>query len=231
MRRIVAFLLTVLVLSAPFCAGADYPVLKYYVNDQAGALQDYEEFGIEELCISVYEQKGAEMVVLIVNNTQPDDINLFATRTFQQNQLGEKGEDNGLLLVISTDEKLWRIEVGYGLEGVLPDSLVGNMSETYLVPPMSYGDYYTGIYDVINNIGGEILENYVGEPPKNPYPISFIPLTFWQLVIVIVIMVFLTVITKGRIFFFLPYLIGKGGGGRSGGGGRTGGGGAGGRWK
>ena len=222
--------LTVLVILSPLATAQEYPELEDYVTDLAHALYDFEEEDIGNLCDTVYWECGAEIAVLVVNTTYPSDINTYATRTFQDNGLGQGGKDNGLLILVVTDTSEWRVEVGYGLESVLPDALVGNYSETYLEPPMAYGDYSTGIYDLVNNLGGEILENYEGEPPKNPYPISFIPLTFWQLVIVVTIMVFLIVITKGRIFFFLPYLIGKGGG-KNWGGGRSGGGGAGGRWK
>jgi uncharacterized protein len=231
MLRGACLLLAAVFVLAPLAGAQDYPDLDYYVTDLADALYDFEEQDIGQLCEYVYYQTGAEMAVLVVNTTYPDEINLFATRTFQQNGLGQKGEDNGLLIVVATDEKLWRVEVGYGLEGYLPDALVGNYSETYLVPPMEYGDYGAGLYDLVNNLGGVILEDYVGEPVKDPYPISFIPLTFWQLVLAIVVMVALTIVTKGRIIFWLPFLLSGGKGGRNWGGGRTGGGGAGGKWR
>jgi len=184
---------------------------------------------IEQLCMYVYDNTGAEIAVLVVNSTHPDDILTYAYNTFQQNGLGQEGEDNGLLIVLATDTNEWRVEVGYGLEGVLPDAKVGSFADEFLVPQIELGDYSTGIYDLVNNLGGVILEDYVGEPVKSPYPISFIPLTFWQLVIVVGIILALTVITKGRILYFIPYLIGKRGG-KIGGGGRSGGGGAGGKW-
>jgi uncharacterized protein len=220
-----------LVLASSLAVALEYPELDSYVTDLADALYDFEEEDIGRLCDYVYYQTGAEIAVLVVNTTYPDEINLYATRTFQQNGLGEKGEDNGLLIVVATDEKLWRVEVGYGLEGYLPDALVGNYSETYLVPRMQYGDYGKGLYDLVNNLGGIILEDYVGEPVKDPYPISFIPLTFWELVIVVVVIGFLTVVTKGRIILWLPLLLSGGRGGKRWGGGRTGGGGAGGKWR
>ncbi len=225
-----AIFLTVLVILSPFAAAQEYPELEDYVTDLAHALDDFEEKDIADLCDTVYWECGAEIAVLVVNTTYPSDINTYATRTFQDNGLGQEGKDNGLLILVVTDTSEWRVEVGYGLEAVLPDARVANFTETYLVPCMEEDLYGTGICDLVNNMGGAIQEEYDGEPPKDPHPIPFIPLTFWQLVIVVVIIAFLTVITRGRIFFFLPYLIGKGGG-KNWGGGRTGGGGAGGRWK
>lgn len=226
LRSATVLMLAAMLFMAPLAACADYPVLEYYVTDQAGVL--YGVSDIEQLCAYVYEISGVQMAVLIVNTTLPDDINLFSTKTFQQNGLGQEGKDNGLLLVIATDENLWRIEVGYGLEGVLPDSLVGAIADTYLVPEIElYGDYYTGIYNTLDALGYEILENYEGEPPKSKYPVSFIPLTWGQWFIVIGIMAFLAIVTKGRIFLFIPWIFGRG---KIGGGGRSGGGGAGGKW-
>jgi uncharacterized protein len=231
LRGTFILLVAALVFASPFATAQDYPELDSYVTDLADALYSFEEEDIGRLCESVYLQTGAEMAVLVVNATYPDEISLFATRTFQQNGLGQKGEDNGLLIVVATDDGEWRVEVGYGLEGYLPDALVGNYSETYLVPPMQYGDYGTGLYDLVNNLGGIILEDYVGEPVKDPYPISFIPLTFWQLVVVGAVFVFLTVATKGRIILWIPFIFSGGRGGKNWGGGRTGGGGAGGKWR
>lgn len=228
LKGVVALLAAVLLTAAPLCSGQEYPTLEYYVTDETGVL--YGGYDIEELCMYVYDNTGAEMAVLVVNTTQPYDIFTFTYETFQQNGLGQEGEDNGLLLVLSTDENLWRVEVGYGLHGILPDSRVGTLGRELLEPQIEAGDYYTGVYDFVNNLGGIILDEYDGEPPEDPYPIGFIPLTFWQLVIVAGIVIFLTVITRGRILFFLPYLIGKGGG-KNWGGGKSGGGGAGGRWK
>ncbi len=227
LRRVIVIVLAAMVFIAPLGSCEEYPVLEYYVTDYAGVLYGISD--IENLCMYVYDQTGAQMAVLIVNTTQPDDINTFATKTFQQNELGQEGKDNGLLLVIATDENLWRIEVGYGLEGILPDSLVGSIADEYLVPEIElYGDYYTGVYNTLDVLGTQILVNYEdAEPPKDPYPISFIPLTWTQWFIVIGIMVALAILTKGRIFLFIPWIFS---GGKIGGGGRSGGGGAGGKW-
>lgn len=216
----------------PISVADQYPDLEYYVTDHANVLTLEEELSIEELCIIVYDICGAEMAILIVNTTQPEDINIFSTRTFQQNGLGQEGKDNGLLLLITTDDRLWRIEVGYGLEGALPDAKVGYIATTYLVPYLEQGDYYTGLYGTVDYLGGEIVANYDGTHPTNnsPYPISWIPLTFWQLLLIVAIIIGLAILTRGHILLLFLLFIGRGRGGKRWGGGRTGGGGAGGKW-
>lgn len=224
-----AFLLPLVSLGA----AAEYPTLVYYVTDQMDVLASYEEYDIEDICVEVYERTGAEIVVLIVNTTFPDGIDIFAVETFERNGLGQEGKDDGLLILVSVAESAWRIEVGYGLEGILPDSKVGDIGTTYLSPNLTVGDYYSGLYGTVYAVGIEIVNNYEGTPQesKSPYPIPWIPLKTWQLVLVIGVVAGLAIITRGRVF--LPLLLffrNRGGGGKSWGGGRSGGGGARGKW-
>ncbi|NIP37021.1 MAG: YgcG family protein, partial [Thermoplasmata archaeon] len=69
-------------------------------------------------------------------------------------------KDDGVLVMLATDDREWRIEVGYGLEGVLPDILVNQIAEKYLVPDLERGDYYTGLLYTVAFLGREILDNY-----------------------------------------------------------------------
>jgi len=226
--------LTVLMAAAsPSVAAEDgYPTLRYWVTDQANVLLHAEELDIEALCVEVYEKRGAEIAVLTVNTTAPDDMSMFALRTFEKNALGQEGKDDGLLVVVATDDRTWRIEVGYGLEGVLPDALVGSIADKYLVPDLQRGDYYNGLLYTVAFLGREILDNYEeGKPQKDggdPYPIPWLPLTWGQLVLVIVLFIAIAVITGGRGIWLGGVLGGSSG--RRWGGGRSGGGGAQGRW-
>ena len=234
-------LAAVILVLSPAMAVAGYPKLEYYVTDRAGVLLLSEVQDIEDLCVEVYSKRGAEMAILIVNTTAPDDIVTYGVKTFEANALGQKGKDNGLLMVIATDTRQWRVEVGYGLEGVLPDALVGHIADTYLVPYLNLSDFYDGILYTTAFLGQEIITNYTaGSPPKQAdagrdYPISWLPCTAWQLVVIVIVFVGLVGVTRGRILWWLPLLLGGGrggggGGGRSWGGGRSGGGGAGGKY-
>ena len=229
MRRLLSVLLFFFMMQP---AMAQYPELRYYVTDQVGVLLTDEIYDIESVCSEIYKRTGAEMAILIVNDTQPDGIDLFAVRTFEATGLGQEGKDNGLLILISFSESLWRVEVGYGLEGVLSDARVNRLAMEGFVPYLNSSMYYEGIYNLTLAIGQIIVDEYEGEPPKvkEPwYPIPCLPLLWWQLLIVVVIFVAVSVLTKGRVFLF-PFWIfgGRGGGGF--GGGRSGGGGARGRF-
>jgi uncharacterized protein len=211
-----------------------YPELEHYVTDKSGVLTLGEVLDIELLCVEVWEAKGAEFAILVVNSTQPDGIDLYTLKTFEDNGLGQKGKDNGLLIVLATDEQDWRIEVGYGLEGALPDSKVGAIADDHMEPFLAQGDYYSGLLYTTAFLGREVLDNYdEGKPPKDkdrsPYPIPWLPLTSWQLIITGVVFVGIMLLTGGRAMIWIGSLM-YGKGGRKWGGGRSGGGGARGRW-
>lgn len=223
----------ILAQAAPaFADDEDYPTLRFWVSDLANVLLLEEEIDIEALCLEVYEKRGAEMAVLTVNTTAPDDISNFALRTFEKNQLGQEGRDDGVLVMLATEDRSWRVEVGYGLEGVLPDSLVGSLADKYMVPDLERGDYYSALLYMVAFLGREILDHYEeGKPHKDdgsPYPISWLPLTWGQLILVVVVFVAVAAITGGRGLWIGGLFSGSGG--RRWGGGRSGGGGARGRW-
>jgi len=227
-----ASILLVAAVSPALAADDDYPSLKFWVTDNANVLLSVEELEIEALCIEAHEKKGVEIAVLTVNTTAPDEISMFAVKTFEKNELGQEGKDDGVLVMVATDDRSWRIEVGYGLEGVLPDIKVAQIAEDYMVPDLATGDYYNALLYTVAFLGREILDNYhEGKPTKDdgsPYPISWIPLTWGQLILVVVIFIAIAVITGGR-GLWLGGLFG-GSGGRNWGGGRSGGGGARGRF-
>jgi uncharacterized protein len=210
----------------------EYPTLRYWVTDDAGVLLTGEELEIEALCLEVFNEKGAEIAVLTVNTTAPDEISMFAVRTFEKNALGQEGKDDGVLVMVATDDREWRVEVGYGLEGVLPDILVNQIAEKYLVPDLERGDYYNGLLYFVAFLGREILDNYEeGEKPDDdgdPYPISWLPLTWGQLILVVVVFIVIALLTGGRGLWLGSLFYGSGG--RRWGGGRSGGGGARGRF-
>jgi uncharacterized protein len=228
MRRTLLRLGVVLVLLAPVAGvvqAQDIPTVYLYVNDLASphALLGAEARDIEDICFQLDLETTAEIAVLIVNTTQPLGINLFAVRTFEANGIGKEGLDNGVLIVISTDERAWRIEVGYGLQGVLPAGFVGRVGTDNITPYLAAGDYYGGLYEGTVEVGQRILDRY--EPPTGERPTPDLIVVNWRAVAIGVgIFILLSVITKGKILFWFGNIFMRGGfgGGRSGGGGARG---------
>jgi uncharacterized protein len=208
------------------------PKLDYYATDLAGALSEDDRYWIGEICYEVDVNSSCEMAVVVVNTTQPYDINYFALRTFQFNQIGKAGKDNGALVVLATDDNAWRIEVGYGLEGILTDVRVKHLAQEFLEPNMTAGSYGDGLFELTAAMGDILEAEYQGDRPGTPaFQIFGVSLSWLDMAIVAVIVIMISVITRGRVLYpiiwILSLLGGRGGGGF--GGGRSGGGGASGR--
>ena len=188
-----------------------------YVNDLTTppTLLRSEVDDITSICYQVDNLTSAEVAILIVNSTQPLGISQFAVKTFQSNGIGKAGRDNGVLIVVSTNERQWRIEVGYGLEGVLNDAKVGSIGRSTIEPAFASGDLYGGIYNATVQVGQEIVDHYDGQG-KNPSLFTW----NWKGIAITIAIFLLTggsVISVRGIYRRSGY-----GGGRSGGGGAEG---------
>jgi len=107
------------------------------------------------------EQKTtAQMVVLTINSLEGEAIEDFSIKIAHEKwRLGQKGKDNGVLFLVALQDREYRIEVGYGLEDVIPDSLAGSIGRSYLVPYFRKGDYSTGISTAALAIINEIASH------------------------------------------------------------------------
>ncbi len=117
-----------------------------HVVDLAGIIDANMEDGLNRYLLELEQKTTAQMVVLTVKGLEGEDI--FDASLYIANdkwKLGQKGKDNGVLLMISLNDRKYWTQVGYGLEGALPDSLTGSIGRQYLVPYFKKGDYSTGI--------------------------------------------------------------------------------------
>ena len=103
------------------------PILDRWVVDEADILSSETENLLSGLFESVEKQTSAEMAVVAVKSLEGEDIGSYAL-SLAHNKLGKKDKDNGLLILISLDDRKYRIEVGYGLEGILNDAKVGRIA-------------------------------------------------------------------------------------------------------
>lgn len=207
------------------------PTVAPYVDDRAGVLDYSDYLDLDEFCFEVELNNSCEIALLIVNTTQPVGINDYAIKTFEKNGFGQQGKDNGVLVVYSADEKAWRVVTGAGVSDILNGARLTELSALYLEPDLNSGDYSNGIKLFIYAIGLDLVDNYHSEGNvDNGYPISFLLLSWWQIGLIVALVVILTIATKGRILSWIVWiflaLFGRSGGGGKWGGGRTGGGGA-----
>lgn len=117
-----------------------------YVVDLAGIIDDDVELRLNGYLQELEQKTTAQVVVLTFQSLDGEDIEGFSLRTAEKWKLGQKGKDNGVLMTVSLKDRKYRFEIGYGLEGILPGSLVGSIGRKYIVPYFRKGDYSTGIY-------------------------------------------------------------------------------------
>ncbi|MBI4535055.1 MAG: TPM domain-containing protein, partial [Ignavibacteriae bacterium] len=121
------------------------PQLKKRVTDLTGTLTEVQLATLEEKLSAFDRSTSTQIVVLILPTLGGESIEDFSLRVAETNRIGRKGKDNGVLLLVALEEKQIRIEVGYGLEGVLPDALAGNIIRNGIALNFSKGDFYAGI--------------------------------------------------------------------------------------
>ena len=131
-----------------------------YVMDLAGIVDDSAEKRINGLLQELEQKTTAQFVILTIKRLEGEPIEAASVSIAHEKwKLGQKGKDNGVLLLIALEDRKYRIEVGYGLEGVLPDSYVGSVGREYLAPYFKKGDTSTGIYAVAAVISQKIAED------------------------------------------------------------------------
>lgn len=147
---IVSFILALLLLASYFSpASAATPeppaAPSDYVVDLAGIINDSAEAKLNGYLRELEQKTTAQVVILTIESLDGEDIEGFSLRMAEQWKLGQKGKDNGVLIAVALKDRRYRFEVGYGLEAVLPDSMVGSIGRTYLVPHFRKGDYGGGV--------------------------------------------------------------------------------------
>lgn len=198
--------------------------------------------------LEAYESETKHQLIVYIGKTTGDaPIEDWAVRAFEKWKVGRKGIDDGLVLFIMADDRKLRIEVGYGLEGQVPDVTAFRIINEVIVPKIRGGDpsgaVVSGMDAVIRVIGGEALP---AERPANQRRQSSPGINFLVTVIIIVVFIFFITHPSLAVYLLLNMLSGSrgggggwssggggwssGGGGFSGGGGRSGGGGASGSW-
>jgi len=167
-------LLAAWVLLAASFAVADVavPPLKSRVTDLTGTLSAQQQAMIEQNLATFEQRTGSQIAVLIVPTTQPETIEQYAVRVEESWKLGRKGVDDGVLLVMAKEDRQLRIEVGYGLEGVLPDAIAKRIIAEDMTPHFKQGDFYGGISAGLARLVGVIDGEGLPSPPARRQPVG-----------------------------------------------------------
>ncbi|KSU83836.1 uncharacterized protein GA0061096_3158 [Fictibacillus enclensis] len=207
-----------------------------YVQDHAGVLSPQEKSKLLSQGRQLEDQTSAQLAVLTVKSIGDTPIETYANDAFRKFGLGTKEADNGVLLVLALSQKKIRVEVGYGLEGAIPDGKAGRILDENAVPYLKQGKNDEAITHTYQALVKEIQKEYKGQdaPPSRTEEKKKDPFS-WFYIIIIVAIIFLDIkFFNGFLTYMILSMLSRGGGGgggrRGGGGGSSGGGGAGRGW-
>lgn len=255
------FLIAFLLVAATAIAALEVPPAPtQWVTDQAGILGGTEEDLLNRKLSDFEQSSGAQLIVYTLPSAQGDPVEDFSIRAVEKWKVGQKKYDNGLVIFVFLEEKLVRVEVGYGLEGSVTDAFASRVIREYIGPRFAAGDYGGGLNAGVDALIAKIRGGEAPVPPLQPrgagqggqQPAGDIPLPVIIIILFVIFFVILPMFSRRRSgcsgcifpFFFPGGGItmggggfgggfgggGFGGGGFSGGGGSFGGGGATGGW-
>lgn len=235
-------LLLAVVVPATALAQLEVPTLTTYLTDEAGVIDGGSRDKIEQLLQSYDQSTSNQFVVLVVNSLEGESIEDYSIRVAEKNKIGRSGDDNGLLFVVAVQDRKMRFEVGYGLEPVLTDAMTSTIIREVIAPEFRNGNFAQGIYSgmqaAIQAASGEFKASEAQSRDDEKSGVGGIV----KVIVFLIILFFLFKGRRGRgsgIWFIGgPGGFGGGGGGFggggfsgfSGGGGSFGGGGSSGSW-
>lgn len=201
-------------------AQAERPIPKPQglVNDFANIIPESYRQRINAISQTLLNKTGIPIVVVTLPDIGGADYNDYANRLYSAWGIGKKGEDKGVLIFVTVKERKMRIETGYGVEGILPDGLVGEIRDQYMIPYLKRNQFGEGLLAgtgavaqvIARDAGIELTGGGPAKPPKKKRGslLTFLPILF-------IIMIFGAMSRRrgGSWLFFLPLLFGLGGGG------------------
>jgi uncharacterized protein len=146
------------------------PKLTSRITDLTGTLTAEQQNALEQKLAAFEAAKGAQLAVLIVPTTRPEEIEQYSIRVVEQWKLGRKNVDDGALLIVAKNDHRVRIEVGQGLEGVLTDAMSNRIIDETITPDFRRGDFYAGIDAGLDNMMKLIQGEALPAPEERWHP-------------------------------------------------------------
>ncbi len=144
------------------------------VNDYTSTLSQREQRELENKLVRYNDTTSTQIAVVILQDIGGDDINLYTAELAAEWEIGQKGKDNGLLILLSLDDRKISIQVGYGLEPILTDALSKQIIDNYITPKFRQGNFYAGLDSGTDQIIKVLAGEFKGSPPpkkdKKPFP-------------------------------------------------------------
>lgn len=204
--------------SSAVSAERPFPKRRGLVNDFADVIPAQYEKKMLAVAQELLQKTEVPVVVVTMPDIGGADYNDYANRLYEAWGIGEKGVDKGVLIFVTIKERKMRIETGYGVEGMLPDGLVGEIRDRYMIPFLRRDKFGEGILngtaavaaviakDAGVELSGQVPGGAAGAPKKKKSRFSFFPLIF-----IVLFFLFASRRRGGLWLLLLPWLFGGGG--------------------
>lgn len=154
-------LLSLLIISVTiFAVNFPTPTALKYINDYTKTISEDIVEKIYYIGKELEEKTTAELTVVIIDSLEGLSVEEYANQLFRRWGIGKKDKDNGVLFLVALKDRRMRIEVGYGLEGAIPDGKAGRIRDEYIIPYFKEGDYTKGVYNGYLALAKEIAKEY-----------------------------------------------------------------------
>ncbi len=157
-----SIIIVILILLASSLFPINFPKLKGRVNDYAGILEPEEENVLDNMFADLEKKTSSQLVLLTIKSLEGETIEDYSIKLTEQKdwKIGQKGLDNGIILLIAMEERKLRLEVGYGLEGILTDLKSSYIIRKLIVPSFKKGDYFKGILRGVTTVVGIVSKEF-----------------------------------------------------------------------
>lgn len=159
-KYVLIFIITVIILLGNNSYAIVPKTSEFFVNDSANLLSNETEEYIINMNKALESKTGAQIVVVTAKNLEGMSLEEYATKLFREYGIGDKEKNNGVLILCAYEERVLRVEVGYGFEGALPDGKTGRIQDEYIIPYLKENDFDTGIKNGFNAILQEVMTEY-----------------------------------------------------------------------
>lgn len=148
-------------------AVVEIPPLQAPVTDMTQTLSAQELATLNQKLSQFALQSGAQIAVLLLPSTQPEDIAQFGIRVAEAWKVGRAQQDDGVIVIVAKQDRKMRIEVGYGLEGAIPDAVAKRLISEQLAPAFKQGQFYAGLQQVTDSLSALIQGEHLPPPQRN----------------------------------------------------------------
>ncbi len=169
-RRLVALCFALLPLLGWAAGEVALPPLGERVTDLTGSLSAADKASLTANLATLEKEKGAQLVILLLPTTQPETIEQFGIRLAEAWKIGRQGVDDGAIVIVAKDDRRMRIEVGYGLEGAIPDAIAKRIVTEQMAPKFRQGDYAGGLQAAVVTLDKVIRGEPLPAPRRSETP-------------------------------------------------------------